>query len=156
MRDRVAVATIRSALGRVVLAAALLTGLAGPSLAGAADPPERRFGIMSLVGDRLVIVGDPESTAPSFDRSRREFRAIDSDVMDRTALLAANGALKAAVPGTEPVLLSVRDPRLFAMQERILDADSTFQPLLDALAGTLAAATYQPFAGLDQLMKKPR
>lgn len=95
---------------------------------------ERSYAIMSLVGDGLLIVQREMSTGSSIDRNRREVMAVTNPVLDNTMVLAIDDGMHAADRSVKTLLLGVRDPHLFALQSRNIEADKGLATLLEAVA----------------------
>jgi hypothetical protein len=95
---------------------------------------ERSYAIVSLVGDGLLIVQREMSTGSRIDRNRRELMAIANPVLDNTMVLAIDDGMHAADRSVKTLLLGVRDPNLFALQSRNLEAGQGLATLLQAVA----------------------
>ncbi len=85
--------------------------------AAAAD---RRYAVLSLIGDEMLVVGAQATTGQRLDRNARTFVRLDDPIIDKTVLLAANEALKSAT-GSDPVLLFARERPLYATQQRLMN-----------------------------------
>ena len=99
------------------IALALVLGLAALS-AAAADA--RKYAVLSLIGDEMLVVGAQPATGQRLDRDSRNFLRLDDPIIDKTVLLAANQSLKGAT-GADPVLLFARERPLYAMQQRLMN-----------------------------------
>jgi hypothetical protein len=120
-----------------VLAAALLFAFA--FCAAAAEP--RKYAVLSLVGDQLLIT-QPGSLGGS--RANRNFVAMNGPALDREAVFAVEDALKRGDKAAQVVLLGARDPTLFEAQRRVLDEDGSTAAFLPAIKEVVAkvAATH--------------
>ena len=119
-----------------VLAVATMLGLAGG--ARAADPPARIYAVVSLVGDQFsVIKRRPQIGAHRDTNERLEFPVADAH-FDRMAMTAAEAAIRRARPGVDVLQASIRDPRLFAAQDKLLTETPESHDLRVALQGLLA------------------
>jgi len=117
-----------------VLAVAAMLGLAGG--ARAADPPARIYAVISLVGDQFsVIKRRPQIGAHRDTNERLEFPVADAH-FDRMAMTGA--AIRRARPGVDVLQASIRDPRLFAAQDKLLTETPESHDLRVALQGLLA------------------
>jgi len=117
-----------------VLAVATMLGLAGG--ARAADPPARIYAVISLVGDQFsVIKRRPQIGAHRDTNERLEFPVADAH-FDRMAMTGA--AIRRARPGVDVLQASIRDPRLFAAQDKLLTETPESHDLRVALQGLLA------------------
>jgi len=125
----------------ILKASTLWTGFAAAVLlqfaaaAQAADAP--RYAVLSLIGDRLLLVQRLPATETQPERNLIEFLDLDAKVFDQTAVLAVNGALKRANPSAQPILLEARDASLYSAQAALLEHGG-FEPLRKLLAGTKA------------------
>jgi hypothetical protein len=89
----------------------------------------RRYAVISLIGDEMLVVGASASTGQRLDRNARSFVRLDDPVIDKTVLLASNEALK-RVTGADPVLLFARERPLYAMQQRLMNEGQGMSNLL--------------------------
>ena len=92
----------------------------------------RKYAVLSLIGDEMLIVGASQSTGQRIDRNTRSYVPLDDPVVDKTVLLAANDALKGAT-GKEPVLLFGRDRNLYSTQQRLMNEGKGMAGLLDTI-----------------------
>src|ERR1700682_5699761 len=105
---------------RTLIAALVL--LAAPLLAQA---EERRYAVLSLVGDQLLIVKRENSTGSRLDQNVRLAVPVPDGSLDRAVLLAMDEAIRKADPSAKPVLLSTRDPALYSVAQNSLDSGGT-------------------------------
>jgi len=101
---------------------AVLLILAAPL---AASAQERQYAVLSLVGDQLLIVQREMATGSRIDQNIRRPVPMPSPTLDRAVLLAVDEALRKAQPSSTPVLLTTRDPALYAVAEKSLDSGGT-------------------------------
>ncbi len=99
------------------LALALVSMLFAVAASGA---DARKYAVLSLIGDEMLIVGAGQSTGQRLDRNPRSYVRLDDPIVDKTVLLAANETLKQAT-GAEPVLLFAQERPLYAMQQRLMN-----------------------------------
>jgi hypothetical protein len=105
---------------------------------GAAAAEARKYAVLSLIGDRLLIVDREMATGSRLDRNERSFVDLPDATLDNATALAIDDALKAAAGGgSGAVLLAVRDPRLFALQRDMVEANGETTALLARLRETL-------------------
>jgi len=97
----------------------------------------RKYAVLSLIGDEMLLVGAEAQTGGRLDRNPRRYLELMDSFADKAVLLAANETLK-QVTGTEPVLLFGRDRRLYAAQARLLDSGSSMEKLLADIRPLLA------------------
>ena len=87
---------------------ALLLSLASLSI-HAAEP--RRYAVLSLIGDRLLISQYVPATGSRTDTNRREYLQLEDPTLEKTSLLAIHQALRRLEPASKPVLLFAQDGR---------------------------------------------
>jgi hypothetical protein len=92
-------------------------------LAAAAQP--RQYAVLSLVGDQLLIVQREMVTGSNINRNERYAVPLPDATLDRTVVLAVDDALRRADPAARPVLLTARDPSLYAIAAKSLDSGGT-------------------------------
>jgi hypothetical protein len=108
---------------RALLLVAALVALS----ASAADG--RKYAVLSLIGDEIMLSGAQQKTGARLDQNARRFIEVTDPFADKAALLAVHEALKEK-PGAEPVLLFGRDRRLYQAQARLLESGEGMQKLL--------------------------
>jgi hypothetical protein len=101
---------------------AALVVLAAPLFAQA---EERRYAVLSLVGDQLLIVQRAMSTGSRLDKNVRLAVPVPDGTLDRAVLLAMDEAIRKADPSAKPVLLATRDPALYSVAQNSLDSGGT-------------------------------
>lgn len=102
---------------RRLLAVALL--LIVPLAASAQD--SRRYAVLSLVGDKLLIVQREMSTGSRLDRNERTVVELPDNSIDRAVTLAVDDALRRANPGSQPILLHSRRADLYEASFQSMD-----------------------------------
>jgi hypothetical protein len=108
---------------------------------GAAEPAEtRKYAVLSLIGDGMLISQWVPSTGARLDPNWKEFIPISEGVFDKAALLAVNGALKAIDPQGKPVLLFARERSLYEAQNRMLDSGGKSVDLLEHVRALLGGS----------------
>lgn len=108
----------------------LLLALANPAHAQA-----RKYAVLSLVGDRLMLVQREPAAGAQPERNVVEFLDLQERVFDQTVRIAVSEVLHIADRNNKPVLLEARDPSLYNAQARLLEERATVRGLL---AGTQA------------------
>ncbi len=123
----------RRRLVQAVGAAAVATGFGGGA-AQAQAQAARRYGVVSLVGDRLTIVYAGLVTGTQLDPNRQRVLADAKGSMDQIALSAVGRALEAGGRASA-ALLGVPPSPLHEQAERVIDGNSVSLPgsLVDAL-----------------------
>lgn len=94
----------------------------------------RKYAVISLIGDKLMLVTRDIATGSRIDQNRRQYVDVSTPALDNTALLAVEEALKTADPQAEVVLLATRDPAVFAAQARMLEKGGREEGLLGQIA----------------------
>ena len=94
--------------------------------AAAAD---RKYAVLSLIGDELMLSGAEMTTGGRLDRNPRKYIEVSDPFADKAALLAVHEVVKEK-EGTEPVLLFGKDRRLYQAQARLLLSGEGMQKLL--------------------------
>ena len=102
-----------------------------------AHADSRRYAILSLVGDRILVVEREMSTGSRLDRNLRRFVEVPDQTLDRSMLLAVDDAIRRKEPGAQTILLTPRDPALYAAAARELDGTGNTQRIYDAAKSTL-------------------
>jgi len=116
--------------------ALMVLGLAGLA-AIPATAADQRYAVLSLIGDKVSLVWWRQATGSNIDRNERQAVAIKDGALDKMALLAVDDALRRAHPKATPTLLAVRDPKLYALQEQMLERGTDAGELLGAVTGLL-------------------
>ena len=93
----------------------------------------RKYAVLSLVGDVMMISEWVPSTGGRLDANQKQFIEISDGTFDKAALLATHNAMKALDPPVEPVLLFARQRSLYEAQNKMLDAKGGTVDLLDHL-----------------------
>src|SRR4051812_34405 len=112
---------------RLVLA---ILSLAFAAAALGADA--RKYAVLSLLGEEMLVVVASMSTGQRLDRNPRNYVRLDDPVIDKTALLTANETLK-RLTGADPVLLFARERVLYAMQQRLMGEGKGMVNLLESI-----------------------
>src|SRR5688500_1189752 len=73
----------------------------------------RRYAVLSLVGDKLLVVQREPSVGSHLDKNMRIFVELPDNSIDRAVVLAVDDELRRANPRSTPVLLASRDIRLY-------------------------------------------
>ena len=119
---------------RCALVVAALAGFAAVPAARAAD---QRYAVLSLIGDTINLVWWQPTTGSNIDRNEHQDVPTADGALDNVALLAIDDALRRANPKTNATLLASRDPKLFALQAKLLDSGGDTGELLAAVQGLL-------------------
>ncbi len=107
----------RSRRAALIGAAALV---AAP-LVQAGVGPDQRYAVLSIIGDKITLVGNRTATGSHLDQNDRRVVPVQAPVLDNSTLLAVDDAIKRDRPKAVTMLLASRDPKLFALQDGSLD-----------------------------------
>lgn len=116
---------------RSILVALLLAS----SLAAAAD--SRRFAVLSLIGDKLLVAQYYPNEGFRNDGGLQAFVQLDDNSLDKTALQAVDAALKARDRASNPVLLVAKDTELYSAQEAALQTGKSSKELMTQIGPML-------------------
>jgi hypothetical protein len=117
-------------------AAALAADPAAPSAAAGA----RTYAIVSLIGDQFSVVSRRPDVGTRLDPNERTTLPVPDAVFDRVAAAAVEKLLRDARPGTPVLTALIRDPRLFALQDKLLQESGESHDMRIALRDLLAKA----------------
>ena len=95
----------------------------------------RKYAVLSLVGDEMLVVGAAGVTGQRLDRNSRNYLRLDDPIIDKTVLLAANEALKRAT-GADPVLLFAHERPMYAMRETVAETLALAAPIVKGTHAT--------------------
>ncbi len=131
--------TKTSTLRRSVLLASI-GACAGLRVARAAASAPRTYAVLSLVGDQFTVVTRRRVTGTQLDPNETRPLPVDDAQLDGVAASAVERAIAGADPGAALLRFSIRDKRLFALQERMLSSGSDSDELREALRGLIVKA----------------
>lgn len=104
---------------------ALLAGIGGlataPLFAQIAESATQRYAVLSIVGDKITLVGYRQPIGSNLDQNDKRILAVSGPVLDNSTLLSVDDAVKRVQPQAVTMLLTSRDPKLFALQDQSLD-----------------------------------
>jgi len=106
-----------------------------PAAPNPAVPPS--YALLSLVGDQFSVVFRREESGTRLDSNSRREYALPTAALDEVAGDAAEDVIKRLKPVSPVLRFSIRDPRLFALQEKLLVDSSDSRGLREALAKLL-------------------
>lgn len=86
-----------------------------------ADEP-RKFAVLSIIGDRMLIVNHRGETGTRVAQGVREYIDMPPRVLDTSVVKAMEGAIRRAAPGSDVVMLG-GSPALYAAQAGTEDPD---------------------------------
>ena len=118
-------------LGKGLIAAFILVGSVSVfAQTGAAKTSGTRYGVLSLIGDRLYVVTNQPGTATQKPEIQKIDLVMPQAVFDEYTLKAVDGLIKRAEPTANVKLLAVNEPKLFIRQTDLLDAGVSLANLL--------------------------
>jgi hypothetical protein len=118
---------------RAILFAILLAA----GLSAAAQEP-RKYAVLSLVGDALMVIEREMTTGSRVDRNVRTRLAVDTPALDNAIVRALDREIERMIPGANPVLLAARRAEFFEIQSRALDEGAGIQKVIEALKPVVA------------------
>jgi len=113
------VISVRHFLCAVAAALAFVAGAsAQPAAPSSALPPS--FALLSLVGDQFTVVTRREEIGSRLDQNIRRSYPVDVATFDDIAVGEVEGVLKRLKPVSPVLRFSIRDPRLYELQDTLL------------------------------------
>lgn len=112
---------------------ALALAATATTAAFAAEPP-RKVAALSLIGDRLLVVGSQMQTGSRLDRNQKEVLALATDELDTATVLEFERLAKARNPNLDIVLLRARDKSVHELQDAVVEGKRDQRELLSAIA----------------------
>lgn len=125
---------------RCAVVAAIAVAAFGARAADAPAPPPRTYAVVSLIGDQFTVVSRRPEVGSRLDPNERTSLPVPDPVFDRIAARAVEKALLDARPGTPVLNASIRDPRLFALQDKLLEESAESHDMRIALHDLLVKA----------------
>ena len=102
----------------------------------------KRYAVLSLVGDRLLVVEREMSTGSRLDRNLRRFVGVPDRALDNSMLLAIDDAIRSSDAAAATILLASKDPALYSAAARALggtgDTERIYEAVKPMLTGTNA------------------
>jgi hypothetical protein len=106
-------------------------------LGAASAAQARQFAVLSLVGDKLLVVQYYQNEGFRKDNALEAFIHLDDNSLDKTVLQAADATLQKIEPGAKPLLLVAKDTGLYATQAELARAGKGSKDLLPSLGPML-------------------
>ena len=78
---------------------------------------DRRYAVLSLAADKLLIAQYNITTGSRLDRNARQFVTLPDDGLERAILRTVDQAIRRVEPGAKPELLATEDPALRALAD---------------------------------------
>jgi len=135
----------RAARAAAFVAFAMVLG-AGPAFAqpaaasAPASAPARTWAIVSLIGDEFSVVSRRNQVGSRLDPNERTPLPVPDPVFDRIAAEQVEQLLLRPRPGAPVLRALIRDPRLFALQDKLWTESAESHDMRIALRDTLAKA----------------
>jgi hypothetical protein len=122
----------------------------------AAGAAERHFAVLSLIGDKLLVVQYYPNEGFRNDSSLQALVSLDDNSLDKTALQAVDQALKQVAPTDRPVLLVARDTSLYEKQSELLRSGQSSKALLPSIGPLLRGSGATHLILLTKLRSEAR
>jgi hypothetical protein len=106
-------------------------------VANAAAAADRHYAVLSLIGDKLLVVQYYQNEGFRSDSSLQASLALDDNALDKTALQAVDLTLRQVEPTDKPVLLVAKDTSLYEKQAELSRTGQTSKELLPAIGPLL-------------------
>ncbi len=106
------------------------------SAAPAAESP-RTYAVLSLIGDEFTVVTRRAETSSRLDPNDKIVVPVPDATFDKVAFESAERVLSRLKPLSPALRFSIRDPRLFALQDRVLVDTPESHGVREALLGLL-------------------
>lgn len=91
--------------------------------------------ILSLVGDRLTVVGAERQVGSNLDRNRQQVVQLNDTTLDDFAVRVADATVRKTRPSASTTMLRASDPTLYSLRDTWLDTDSVnAQALISVVA----------------------
>jgi hypothetical protein len=120
------------------IAAALALGAnAFAQQAAPSNPTPPTFALLSLVGDQFSVVVRRQELGSRIDPNDRREYPLGVAMLDDLAMSAAEDVIKKLRPASPVLRFSIRDPRLFALQDKLLVDGTESRQMREALAKLL-------------------
>jgi hypothetical protein len=98
----------------------------------AASAEERRYAVLSMIGDQIELVSDRAVTGSGIPQSARQTVKIADSALDRFVVRAVDRVARSrSIPDMK--MMAARDPALFALQEETADASDGIVRMLPVL-----------------------
>lgn len=126
-----------------------LLGVAGWALlwlplAHAADVESPTYAVLSVIGDKISLIGHEVAVGSRLDRNDVTEIALTDRALDNMALVAASNAIKRFDTHAAVLLLASNDPKLYELQDRLFAREDQAAAVLESVRAMLQGqkATY--------------
>ncbi len=120
----------------LLILSAVVASCALSSSAVAAGPS--RYAAMSLLGDQMELIVARMQTGSNVPANAREIVRFPDPALDRYIVRTIDRIVTDTKQGDGVTMLAARDPRLYALQESLLDRGASVQDLLPAIKAKIA------------------
>lgn len=124
---------------RRLLCLALCASVCFPAFGDALEGEPRIYAVLSLIGDRINIVGHQATTGSSMDRNRQGSLAVGVHALDTTAVVAAVNTIKRLDPRAATVGLTSDNAALYELQNELFEPQERSVALLAGLRELIAS-----------------
>jgi hypothetical protein len=99
------------------------------------------YGVLSLVGDRLTVVGEAQTVSSNLDRNQLQVITLKDTALDDGAALAAKAVIERTRPEASVTAFRARERSVYVLRDAWLDTDAIqVQELLTAIGDQFPAA----------------
>ena len=100
--------------------------------------PAPRYAVMSLLGDRLTVIGEEPQTGTLIKKNSEESMELSSDAFDQVAMRLAVQSIVKSRPSAKAVALRAGETKYYAAQDDYVDGKKANLPA--AILGALKSA----------------
>jgi hypothetical protein len=118
---------------RLLIRIAILALVWNPAFGQTSASESRTYAVVSLIGDKINIVGHQSTTGSNMDRNRQAPLAVDGRGLDETAILAAIDAIKRLDARAATVGLTLSDAAFYELQNELFEPQERSIALRTAL-----------------------
>jgi TPR repeat protein len=104
---------------------------------GKKDGDEATYAVLSLIGDKISLVGHAKTVGSHVDQNLHETITMNSRALDNAAVLAASNAVKRVDARATTVMMTSNDPKLYELQQRLFEGQDESNALLGSVKAML-------------------
>lgn len=93
-----------------------------------------KVAVLSLIGDRLLVVGGQMQTGSRLDKNKKDIIPLQTDDLDTATVIAFDKQAQALRPQLEIVLLRAKDASIHQLQDDVIAGKRDARELLVAVA----------------------
>ncbi len=120
-------------LSKLLLVPFVVLGMMG----GAGAQAPRSYAVLSLVGDTLTLQANRHAVGSHTDSAPKQVLAMDDQLFDQLALIAARSWIAEKQPGAKAVLMATQDKGLYRAQNEMFELPDAHQDDRDYLKSLL-------------------